>query len=167
MNPISLEFDNRLDEHLHADRLLYSRGVLAKVDKGVAALLLAAGVAGVALAGVRWWTLVFFPLSVAEWFNLLSIRPLQIRSAFRSNPKFKERYTLVFGEEEIHFRTATVDSHLKWDHYGSWMESDRIFLLVYGRRMYTVVPKRAFSDATRLEEFRQFLGNKLTPASGS
>jgi hypothetical protein len=165
VSEITLEFENRLEDHLHADRHYYSHGALAKVDKVVAVLLVLAGVALVVMAGSRWWAYVPFPLAVAEWFDLFSIRPLQIRVAFKANPKFRERYTLRFSEEGIHFKTATIDSTLKWDHYNACLESDRIFLLIYGKRMYTVVPKSAFPDSARIEGFRELVKDKVARAT--
>jgi hypothetical protein len=164
VSEITLEFENRLEDHLHADRLHYSRGILARIDKIVAVLLALVGVALVLRAGSRWWSYVPFPLAVAEWFDLFSIRPLQIRVAFKANPKFRERYALRFGEEGIHFKTATIDSTLKWDHYHALLESDRVFVLVYGKRMYTVVPKSAFPDPSRVDEFRELVKRKLAGA---
>ena len=164
MSEVTLEFENRLEDHLHADRLYSSHGVLAKVDKIVAVLLALTGAALVVMAGTRWWAYVPFPLAVAEWFDLFSIRPLQIRVAFKSNPKFRERYSLRFSEEGIHFKTATIDSTLKWDHYHACLESDRVFLLVYGKRMYTVLPKRAFQGPPQIDDFRELVKNKVAPA---
>ena len=165
MSEFILEFKNRLEDHLHAGRLCHSRSVLARVDKIVAVLLAAAGVTLVVMEPSRGWAYLAFPLAVAEWFDLFSIRPLQIRVAFKANPKFQEAYTLRFSEEAIHFKTATIDSPLKWDHYRSCLESDRVFLLVYGRRMYTVLPKSAFTSPSWIDEFRKLLRKKLPGAT--
>ena len=108
---ISISFDNVLAEHLAAERLYYKSTTLAKVDKVVAAILLLVGVLSTFGAGVQWWTLVFLPVGVLEWFNLLTIRPLVIRYAFRRNPKFSETYHLKFDRTGIQFRTNSIDSH--------------------------------------------------------
>ena len=161
MEEIALEFDPQLADHLHADRLEYAHSALAKVDKVVAGLLVLAGVGLVAAAGPRWWCFLPFPAAALEWFNLLSIRPLQIRVHFSSNPKFREHYRLRFGEDNIHFRTATIDSRLAWSHYTRVLESDRVFLLVYGKRMYTVIPKRAFPNDAEIGRFRDLVRRRI------
>src|SRR5262249_33673529 len=141
---ITFSFDNALGDHLAAERLYYKSTVFAKVDKVVAAALFVVGAFSTWAVGARWWTLVFFPMAVLEWFNLLSIRPLVIRHWFKRNPKFSETYHLTLNREGIHFRTKSIDSRISWDHYTKVLEDDRLWLLVYGTRMYSVIPKRVF-----------------------
>src|SRR4051812_1751851 len=105
---ITIRFMNELKDHLEAQRLLYRGGFMAKMDKVVAVLLLGFGVYGVATVGLQWWTLIWFPLAVVEWFNLLSLEPLRTRIWFRRNPKFREEYCLTFSREGIQFRTASI-----------------------------------------------------------
>jgi hypothetical protein len=147
MGPVVLEFDNRLTDHLAAERLYHRSTFWFKADKMVAILLFIFGVFAVSVAGIRWWTVVWFPLAVIEWFNLLSFRPLQIRFFFKRNPKFLEKYHLTFSDSGIDFKTRSLESKLAWTHYTHVLEDDRVILLIYGTRMYTVIPTRAFADA--------------------
>ncbi len=157
---ISVSFDNALGDHLAAERLYYKSTSFAKIDKVVAAMLVLVGVFSTWGAGARWWTLLFFPLAVLEWFNLLSIRPLVIRYWFKHNPKFSETYHLTLGPEGIRFRTKSIDSRLSWDHYTKVLEDDRLWLLVYGTRMYSVIPKRVFQDESERTRFRALVAQK-------
>jgi hypothetical protein len=75
-------------------------------------------------AGPRWWTLMFFPFAVLEWFNLLSIRPLMIRWWFKHNPKFSETYHRTLDRTGILFRTHSIDSRITWEHYTKVLEDD-------------------------------------------
>lgn len=153
LEPIVLEFDNRLAEHLAAERVFYRSTRSWKMDKVVAVLLLGMGIYGVLVVGPRWWTLGMFPLAVLEWFNLLSIRPLQIRYFFKRNPKLHERYRLGFTDAGIDFKTASLESKVAWTHYARFLESRELVLLIYGTRMYTVIPKRAFAAQEQYERF--------------
>ena len=83
-------------------------------------------------------TVVFFPLAVLEWFNLLSIRPFVIRRWFRHNPKFRETYHIELDTTGIHFRTRSIDSGPWWRGTFS-LEGD-------------VAPRNQFKRATVLEE---------------
>jgi hypothetical protein len=158
---VSINFDNRVEDHIAADRLYYKSTIWPKVDKVAAALLALAGVFLIWVAGVRWWTILPFILAVLEWFNLLSPRPLVIKYWFRKNPKFKERYHLTFDKSGIQFRTDSIDARIAWDHYSKVLENDRLWLLVYGSRMYTVIPKRAFENENQARRFRQLVAKRI------
>lgn len=107
---------------------------------------------------------VLFPVAaILEWFDLLSISPLQVYVGFKSNPKFREKYSLEFCDEGIAFKTASIDSKLKWSHYNKTLESKRFFLLVYGRNMYMTIPKSAFASGDDIGKFRLLI-EKLIPS---
>ena len=160
-DPVTLEFDNRLAEHLAAERLYYRSTFWWKADKMVAVLLLVFGIIVVWAAGVRWWTVVWFPLAIVEWFNLLSVRPLQIRFFFNHNPKFRETYHLTFSESGIDFKTKSIESKVAWTHYTHVLEDDLVILLIYGTRMYTVIPRRAFCDDTQHARFMSLVRSHM------
>ncbi len=157
MQKIAVRYDNQISEHLDAARLYYAGTSLARVDKIVAVLLVGFGAFLVYAAGVQWWTLIWFPLALLEWFNLLSLQPLQVRYAYRTNPKFRETYEVEFSESGVRFRTDSIDSKIAWDHYSQLLENERVFLLVYGRHMYSVIPKRAFSSEGDMAGFREMV----------
>lgn len=159
---ISVGVDHKVEEHIQAERLYYSkRSRFASVDKLVAGLLLLIGIGLVWLVGVRWWSLIWFALAPLEFFNLLSIAPLVLRYRFARNPKFRELNQISFGEEEIHFRTTSIDSKLKWDLYDGVLENEQLILLTYGGQMYSVIPKRCFKDPGSLEAFRSLVSSKV------
>jgi hypothetical protein len=166
-NPtISFSFDNVLADHLAAERLYYKSTVFAKLDKVVAVILLLVGLFSTWEAGVQWWTLIFFPLAILEWFNLFSVRPLVIRRWFKHNPKFGETYHLTLDPGGIHFRTKSIDSRLTWAHYTKVLEDDRLWLLVYGTRMYSVIPKRALKSNDEVARFRSLVAQNIVARSG-
>ena len=163
---INVTFDNILAEHLAAARLYYKSTFMAKADKVVACGLVLFGLLGTALVGVRWWTVVWLPLGIVEWFNLLSLRPLQIRWWFKRNPKFRETYHIRFGHNGIHFYTPSFDSRLAWDLYSRVIEGDRLWLLVYGTSMYTLIPKRAFASEEQQATFKRLIGEHICGRRG-
>ena len=157
MSPITIRFTNELQDHLDAQHVLYRRGLFAKLDKVIAILIFSGGVYCVALVGWRWWTIFVFALAFAEWFNLLSLSDWKTKIEFQRNPKFRDEYHLTFSRENIHFKTANLDSTLKWTHYESFVESPNLFLLMYGKGIYTLVPKRCFESKEVTSAFRKLL----------
>ena len=144
---IEVAIDHRLEEHLRAERLYFSRrSLFARVDKVVALALLVWGVVLVAVAGPRWWALLFLALAPLEYFHLFSIGPLVTKYRFKRNPKHAEVNRLAFSATQIHFRTPSIDSKIDWSLYDGLIEDDQLFLLTYGGGMYSVLPKRCFAD---------------------
>jgi YcxB-like protein len=153
----SISFDNLAAEHIAADRLYYQTTAWAKMDKLMALLLVFAGLLLALGVGLRWWTVVPFLLAPLEWFNFFTLRPLVIRYWFKRNPKLQERYDFSFDDDGIHFLTNSIDARIKWDQYTDVLENDRLWLLVYGHRLYSVIPKRAFADSTDVIRFKQLI----------
>ena len=151
---ISISFINELKDHIEAQRVLYSKGGLAKLDKIVAVLLFGFGIYCIAAIGLRWWTIIWFPLAVAEWFDLLSLSRWRTKVDFQRNPKFREEYHLTFSRENIRFKTTSFDSTLQWTHYERVIESSELFLLMYGKGLYTLIPKRCFHSNEEINAFR-------------
>ncbi|HLX62856.1 MAG TPA: YcxB family protein [Planctomycetota bacterium] len=158
---VSIEFDNILAEHLAAERLYYKSTLFAKLDKIVAVLLVLFGIIAVWAAGLRWWTVIWFPLAFLEWFNLPSLRQIQVRCWFKSNPKFSETYYVTLDGAGIHFRTRSIDSRVTWDHFTKVLEDERLWLLVYGTRMYSVIPKRVFKSNDERIRFRTLVDENI------
>lgn len=159
--PLELTFDNVLSEHLAAERLYYRTTIFWTLDKIAGAMLVGLGAYLIHMVGLVWWSIIWIPLGVLEAFNLLSLRPVQVRLWFKHNPKFRETYHLSIDEPGIHFRTSSIDSQLKWDHYSRLLENERLCLLIYGSRMYTVIPKRAFRSTADLEAFKSLVRRKI------
>lgn len=121
----------------------------------VAGLLLACGVS-ILLVG-RWWGGAFVLAGLLEALNLLPAAVVRAMLEFRANPKFREEYQLSLTPQALRFQTATIDSTLKWTHYSRFFETSKAFILVYGTRMYTVIPKRALGGDGQLGELRALL----------
>jgi hypothetical protein len=98
----------------------------------------------------------FLPFLIA--FLHLFVVP---RQRFRSDPKFRDQYLLQFSDDGIHFRTAQIDALLRWSLYNKVLEDERFYLLVYGKNMISVIPKRAFAGPAQEAAFRQLLGRRL------
>ena len=151
--PININFDNCPTEHMRAVQLYYQTTFFYKFDKVIAILLLLVGLTGIMTAGLHWWTVALIALAPVTWYNLLSA--LRFYLTFRSNPKYREHYDITFSQEELHFKTATIDSQIQWTLYHQLLEDEQLFVLVYGKWMYSVIPKRAFTDTAAQNTFRE------------
>jgi hypothetical protein len=102
---------------------------------------------GLTLAGAGGFFLLFVPL-------MTLLLPFFY---FRREPRLRDEYNLEFSDRGIHFKTAHVDSQLNWSLYEKVLEDDRFFLLLYSKRAFTVIPKRAFSTVGEERRFQALL----------
>ena len=85
------------------------------------------------------------------------------RLIFRGQPRFRDEYTLIFTNEDIHFRTQNMDSRLQWSLYTHALVDARSCILYYGKRQFTVIPVRVFENAEKLRAFDQMLSKHVRP----
>jgi hypothetical protein len=105
---------------------------------------------------------VLFPLlGLAVATNFLSSSVLGAYSQWRANPQLHEEFQLTLAPEQLHFKAVTSDSTLQWECYSKYYESDSVFLLVQGKRMYNIVPKRAFTSPEQMGEMRSLLASAI------
>jgi hypothetical protein len=81
--------------------------------------------------------------------------------AFRYEPKFRDEYSLTFSPENIQFRTANIDSHLEWSLYTKVLVNAHAYLLYWGSRTFTVIPKRIFQNTQQQEAFDELLAKHI------
>jgi hypothetical protein len=103
-------------------------------------------------------------LSISGIFALMLVAAFMIvpKIAFRSQPKFRDDYSLSFSPQGIHFRTAHIDSDLQWGVYTSALIDAYSFILYYGSQQFTVVPRRVFHDISQLQTFERLLAQKVS-----
>jgi hypothetical protein len=77
--------------------------------------------------------------------------------AFRREPKFRDDYALTFSSEGIRFKTMHIDSHLGWDIYSRALIDPNSYVLYYGSRSFTVIPKRVFDSTEQQGAFERLL----------
>lgn len=83
------------------------------------------------------------------------------RQRFRSDPKFADEYFLQFSEDGILLKTPHVESLLQWNLYTEVLENEKFYLLVYGKHMYSAIPKRVFTSAAQAARFDALLRLKI------
>lgn len=97
---------------------------------------------------------VFFLVLIAAF----GVVPVAI---FRREAKFRDEYSLTFSAEGIHFRTVHIDSQLQWSMYDSALVDAHSFILYYGARSFTVIPKRVFATAGQQAAFERLIETKI------
>lgn len=158
---INISFRYAESDYVRALRAHYASHLRLPLDVLVILVLIGAGayfwrspilhwpaVAGVALG------IVFALLLIAAFTVLPAL-------AFRREPKFRDDYSLAFSPEGIHFRTAHIDSQLQWSMYSRALVDAYSYVLYYGSRQFTVIPKRVFASAEQQQAFEQLITERI------
>jgi len=152
-SPVSISFRYLESDYVRAARAHYADRLRVRLDVCVVVVV---GVAGVYL----WPSLiskVFLGLSMALAAMLIAAFFVIPPWMFRQEPKFRDNYSLTFSSEGIHFQTVHINSQLAWDTYSRALIDVHSYLLYYGSRTFTVIPKRVFQNNQEQEAFDQLL----------
>jgi hypothetical protein len=159
---INLSFRYAESDYVRALRAHYASHLRLRLDIFVTAVLAVLGVYCWRSPSLHWLGLACIVIAVAFALLLgaafIVIPPL----VFRREPKFRDDYSLTFSPEGIHFRTAHIDSHLQWSMYSRALIDAHSYVLYYGSRQFTVIPKRVFQSVEQRQEFEQLLTQHIS-----
>jgi len=154
---IDLSFRYLESDYVRALRAHYAANLRLPLDIAVTIVLVGVGAYFWRSPNLRWLGVgcvlvaVVFALILITAFTL--IPPL----VFRREPKFRDDYSLSFSPAGIHFRTAHIDSQLQWTMYSRALVDAHSYILYYGSRQFTVVPRRVFHSAEQQQALEQLL----------
>jgi hypothetical protein len=164
--PVELAFTYTEDEYTEAARLFFSRAYDPKFQLYLGLAVLAGALLIGWLAGDVYVTgsvLVVGLLVLARRWYVDSMLP---RSYFRNNPKFRDPYRLTFSDDGVVFRSKGVESKIGWDFYTGVWETEEFYFLVYGKDLFSLIPKRVFRGRRQEAAFRELLRRGLGGAPG-
>jgi hypothetical protein len=158
-----LRYTTPIDDMTHAARVYQRSTRKHQVYKvlGLLAIFLAAWTFLTSGLGVG--PVLLLVLGVFLWFDPV---PLLVLSAgLRNSPAVREQYETTIDERGTHFTIARNRTSRAWNKYERFLEGEHVFVLVYGRWAYSVIPKRALGGPVGEAELRAMLqrhigGNK-------
>lgn len=159
--PIAVCFRYTENQYASGVRLHLAKRFRWKIDAPIAAgvIILGAlafvcgwGIAGPIVMGIGALYLCILALG---WFWL----PVRY---YRSQPKLRDEYRLVFSEEGVAFNTDHIDSTLAWSTYQRTLADIETYLLYYGKDAFTLLPRGVFRPGTADEShFRDLVRRKI------
>jgi len=154
---INLSFRYAESDYVRALRAHYASHLRLRLDIVVTVVLLGTGAYLRRLPSLHWLGLACVVIAVAFALMLVAAFTVIPPLAFRREPKFRDDYSLAFSPEGIHFRTAHIDSQLQWSMYSRALVDTHSYILYYGSRQFTVIPKRVFQSVEQQQTFEQLL----------
>lgn len=102
---------------------------------------------------VIYWLFVLW-----EWV----IAPLHTFRIWLKEPSFADGCDIVADENCFFAHNNQMETKYEWSSFTKWAESKSLFVLKIGKRMFTVIPKNAFSSEDDEQQFRQLLEKNIT-----
>jgi hypothetical protein len=154
---VSLLFRYAEGDYVRALRAHYSSRLRVRLDIVAAIVAALLGAYSWRSPDYHWLSVICVTASVVLLLILFGAFVVIPPLAFRSEAKFRDDYSLTFSTHGIHFRTAHIDSQLQWSMYSMALIDEHSYVLYYGSRQFTVIPKRVFQNAEQQQVFEQLL----------
>jgi hypothetical protein len=154
---VSLLFRYAELDYVRALRAHYSSRLRVRFDIVAAIVVALLGVYSWRSPDYHWLSVVCLLSSVVLVLILFAAFVVIPPLAFRSEPKFRDDYSLTFSQDGIHFSTAHIDSQLQWSMYSRALIDEHSYVLYYGSRQFSVIPKRVFQNAEQQQIFERLL----------
>ena len=158
---IDLSFRYAKSDIVRAIRSHNASQMRPRLDVVLTAILAVAGAYFWNSSGWHWFGIFCAATSTAFFLILIAAFAIIPPLAFRLNPKYREDYSLTFSPEGIHFRTVHVDSQLQWNLYSRALIDGYSYLLYYGTRTFSVIPKRVFQSLEQQNAFELMIGQHV------
>lgn len=146
-DPVSVTFTYGRNEYVRAIKHHYFRTLQLRRDivASVLGVLIGAYLTFVVRIGWIGWLVMAVGIILLAMINYaVFLLPLLI---YQSQPKLKDEYRLSFHDSGIDFKTAQIDSKLQWSLYRTWWSDPDFFILYYGKRDLTVIPRRVLNGS--------------------
>jgi len=95
-------------------------------------------------------------------FGLPLIRRWSWKRKWEREPLYRSEHEVSYGDEGIRYLMGHVESILDWKYYQRMLESPEGFLLIYGDNAFNFLPKRAFANDEKINQFRKLAAAKLS-----
>jgi hypothetical protein len=158
---ISLSFRYSKSDIEHAMRSHYAFRMRPRLDIVMAIVLALVGAYLWRSPDSHWFGVFCLGASAVFILFLFAAFVIVPAFAFRLEPKYHDDYSLTFSPEGIHFRTVHVDSQLQWSLYSRAIVDAYSYILYYGSRTFTVIPKRVLQSPEQQVAFEQMLGQHV------
>lgn len=161
MNEVSLRFRYSETDYVRAMRAHYRTVLRLWLDIPSIAAFILLGIYLWHSAELHWLSIASFVVSGAFALMLVAAFVIIPPLVFRREPKFGDEYSLTFSPECIHFKTMHFDSRLEWSTYSRVLVDRYSYVLYYGLRSVSVIPKRVFQSPEQQATFERLLAEHV------
>ncbi|MGE0406190.1 MAG: YcxB family protein [Candidatus Korobacteraceae bacterium] len=158
--PLALSFRYIEEDYVRAVRAHYASRLRLPLD--IAVIVGAAALGAYDMRnGVSWFGIAMLSFSGILALLLVTAFLILPHYFFRTQPKFRDEYTLAFSSEGVCFKTIHIDSNLEWSLYTHVLIDAHSYILYYGSHEFSVIPKRVFQNDVQRKGFEQLLTENI------
>jgi hypothetical protein len=158
---LNLKFKYSEKEYAEAVKWYYSKSLNIKVDIIISVILILLGSLLWITGNDSIFNKILVLLGCILLLMMIFVLYVNPKRAFKQEPKFRDEYSLGFKDEGIIFETEHINSTIAWNHYSQVKENKDFFYLIYGKYMFTIIPKRTFASKKDEELFRKLVEEKI------
>ena len=159
--PITLKFKYTEKEYVEAVKWYYSKLSNVKLDVIISIVLIVLSGSLWVTGGKETYFAGIFLLGCIMLLIIIFALYINPKRNFKQELKFHDEYNLSITDEGISFQTVNISSMIAWNHYSKVKENNNFFYLIYGKYMFTIIPKRTFINKNEEELFRKLVEEKL------
>lgn len=105
--------------------------------------------------------LLVFPVIFLNPYFSNPIKTYFINRAWKGLPNLHHPISFEANAEILQIKTINSESSIQWQLYTKAVETKNLFMLYQGKRLFYILPKRAFSSNEQVEEFRELVRTKI------
>ena len=166
MEPIKIEYYPQLKDYFEANSLYNSNTIHGKIDKFASCFFIIMGIVMIIISIILNYHFVNFIFAiiaiifgVLNLFGFIDFEKIMIVIQFKKNKKLKYVQKIIFTDNGLEYETQDIKSNINWNIYNRYYEGKNIYILIYGKRQYSVIPKYKFED--RLDDFRKLINENI------
>ncbi|MDP4144329.1 MAG: YcxB family protein [Bacillota bacterium] len=160
-NLLYLKFKYSEKEYAEAVKWYYSKSLNIKFDMVLSIILVSLGSIFWIMGSKSMLNKILVVLGCFLLLMMLFVLYVNPKRIFRQESKFQDEYKLSFNDQGILFETEHINSNILWSHYSQVKENKEFFYLIYGKYMFTIIPKRTFLNKEDETLFRKLVEEKL------
>lgn len=151
---IQIEYKAQRDEQLEAARIYQATTLKHRIYRVGALVALAAAIWTLVASQNYPMIIIWAILAVFLWFDPVPL--LAIRMSFRG-AALRQLYRTRLDELGLHFDIGGQKLERPWTRYQYYLETPDLFVLVYGKWAYSVIPKRVFQSEEEIRNTRAMI----------
>jgi hypothetical protein len=105
------------------------------------------------------FAIIFIIVGILNILGFIDFGKIIIMIQFKNNNKLKYLQKIRFTENGLEYETQGIKSNIEWSFYNNYYEGKNIFILIYGKNQYSVIPKGGLNN--KLDVFRKLLNDKI------